>query len=412
MGQPNSKSNQTSTSTKNSHAIKTKPCTDLIMARANNRLRLHAINMNFLLDVGVAPPLTVLIFEYANFYNMLRYDLLVSSALATSLGLFKLNPDQQYLAECKQAEAIARNHVWTADPLDVLEAEVKKNLTLVLLPIEITMKLDGVDLTFVGSPLQLAIMFLDQSRHAAKYCTLQWTDQGQAEMLMELIKKHMHHRIFEAEEQARDAAPFDPEEASRKAERSTILNAALEQIKANNFDAAAKIIRDYIISTKPEKITDNRFFSGVLRMILEAFDLLTLRAKDLKGGLYGKQADQYCFLIGIVQRFLPFKLRKELETGIYYGKNIDRTLDVRDAFYYVKNNGELGRSFYFCATGRAACAPLGGSWVGSLENDVAAFKTVISNYISAAELWAIEHSTGERHHDFVERNRKQKQGHA
>src|SRR5579872_1517536 len=166
MDQPNSTSKkQTSKSTDKSRVIETKPYIDLIK---DDRLHLHAVNLNFLLGVGVVPPLIVLIYEYADYYdNLFRYDLLVFSDLATSFGLFKLNPDQHYLPENKQAEIIAREHIWTAGPLHKLVAKVKNNPTLILLPIEITMKLDGEKFAFVGSLLQLAIMFLDQKIQAA-----------------------------------------------------------------------------------------------------------------------------------------------------------------------------------------------------------------------------------------------------
>ncbi|HSW71698.1 MAG TPA: hypothetical protein VLH77_06995 [Gammaproteobacteria bacterium] len=366
----------------------TKSNADLVVTHVTDRLNWHSVNTNFLISVGVIPPLAVIIFEYANFYDLLRYDL-IDFAAPVSLGLFR--PDQSYITECKQSEAIARDHILTAGPLDGLEKEARKNPNALLRPIRTTMTLDGIDFTFEGSPLQLAIMLLDQTVQSAEDSTgPKTTDEGQAEKLMDLIQELMPERMREAQEQARSAAPEEDEKAS-EAKESKILKDAFDKIKANDPDAASKIIRDHIINTKPAVITDNQYFLNLLKLIPTAFNLLLSRACELKGGLYGDQADQYCFkIIGTIDRVFPFKLRKILRTGLYsllyQGGHIDRTADVRDALYLSGVGWELAVNLFFTGASGAAGWPAWELAGGNVKWSAVVFKTFVSNYISAAEL--------------------------
>jgi len=239
---------------------------DLVVARVTSRLEQYAVNINFLQNIiGMPHVLTLLIAEYVSFYDQdivnrgLIY-FLGQPSLLPSLGLFKINTNS--VPEYVQAEVLAYDHVLTAGPLDKLEKEVRKNPNAVLQPIITTMTLDGVVFTFDASPLQLAIMNLDQTIHSAEDSEQKSADVGQAERLMDLIEKLIPGRMSEAQEQARSAAPVEDEKTSKakEEERSNVLKAAFNQIKVNNFDTAGKIIMAYIINTKPAVITDNRYF--------------------------------------------------------------------------------------------------------------------------------------------------------
>ena len=313
----------------------TKNNTDLAVIRDRHQQR--ADSVNFLINWPDMPfQLTQLIFGYVSFHiqDIVDSGLIYFSRTPNYPGFFSVNSDRALL-KYAQAETIARNHILTAGPLNELIEEAKKNPSVLLQPISINLTLAGINFTLKGSPLQLAIILLDQRIMSADPY-VRMIDQGQAEALMDLIKDLIPDRLAEAHEQVRFAASFDPEEPNEKAKRLAVLNAAFDLIKENKFDEARQIIMDYI-NTKPEVITDNRFLAGLLQMVPEALGLLANRADELKEGLDGEQADQYCFWIGMIQRFFTFKLRKAMETGVYYllyeGTNIDRAVDVRDAAF-------------------------------------------------------------------------------
>jgi len=367
----------------------TKDNHDLIVASVASRLQQYAVNINFLQNIiGMPHVLTLLIFQYVSFYdqNIVNRGLIYVPGqrnLLPSLGIFKMN--ESSVAEYVPAEVIAYDHVLPAGPLAGLEKEVRKNPDAVLQLTRTTMTLDGVIFTFDLSPLQLAMALLDQTIQAVEDSTVPMTDQGQAEKLMDLIAKLMPERMSEAREQARSAAPIEDEKTSKakEEERSNVLNAAFNQIKINNFDIAGKIIMAYIINTKPAVITDNRYFLNLLKLIPMAFNLLLTRAKELKNGLYGDQADQFCFrIIGTIERVLPPKLRKVLGTGLYYllyqGRNIDRTMDVLDTSYLTGDGWELSFNRYFDDTAGRECG--GRAWLSQRE-----FSKLLSAITSAQQ---------------------------
>lgn len=355
----NKKNNKAVTEHKREARDKTNPdetenSNDLVVARVASRLQQYAVNINFLQNIiGMPHVLTLLIFQYVSCYDqdIVTRGLLYSpgiTGLPSSRGLFSVNENS--VPGYAQAEAIAYDHVLPAGPLAGLEKEVRKNPNTALQLTRTTMTLDGVVFTFDASPFQLAIMLLDETIQAAEDSTVPMTDQGQAEKLMDLIKELMPDRISEAREQARSAAPVEDEKTSqaKEKERSNVLNAAFNQIKVNNFDIAGKIIMAYIINTKPAVITDNRYFLNLVKLIPMAFNLLLTRARELKEGMYGVQADQYCFrIIGTVERVLPPKLRKILSQGLYYilygGRHVPRAMDVRDALFF--SGARAGVSF-------------------------------------------------------------------
>lgn len=222
----------------------TKKNYDLVVARVTSRLEQHAVNINFLQNIiGMPHVLTLLIAEYFSFYDqgIVNRGLIYSPgqpqpSLLPSMGLFKVNEDSipGYVQAEMRAEVIARDHVLTAGPLDKLEQEVSKNPSAVLQVIRTTMTLDGVVFTFDASPLQLAMINLDQTIHSAEDSTgPKSADVGQAERLMDLIETLMPERMSEAREQARSAAPVEDEKTSRakEEERSNVLKAALIRSK-------------------------------------------------------------------------------------------------------------------------------------------------------------------------------------
>src|SRR6185312_3935401 len=198
----------------------TKSNYDLVVVRVTSRLQQHAANINYLQNIIKMPHvLTRLIFEYISFYDqgIVNRGLIYfsgQSSLLPSHGLFKINTDS--VPEYVQADIIAHGHVLTAGPLDKLEQEVRINPNAVLQVTRTTMTLDGVVFTFDASPLELAMINLDQTIHSAEDSTeAKSADVGQAERLMDLIQELMPKRMPEAREQARSAAPVEDEKTSK-----------------------------------------------------------------------------------------------------------------------------------------------------------------------------------------------------
>lgn len=359
----------------------------------------HIANLDILLRAEINPSLIVLIFEYGE--NPVNIDVvrnaLIDVEVPDYFGIFK--PDQDYIAK-RKAEALAHYRIWTACPLDTLVVEATKNPNALLRSIIITNKLDGIEFTFEGSPLQLAIMLLDQTIQSA---------EGQAERIMALIQELTPEKMLEAQKQARLAARVVDESKFKdeEAKRLEVLNNAFNQIKANKFDAAGKIIRDHIIGTKPAVIKDNQYFLNLLRLIHMAIIVIIDRADELVSGLRGKQADEYCFkIIGEIERVLPYKLRKILITGLfsilYEGKPIERGLLVNDFCYLRDLDGNVwelaSNRFYDEISGRMRVAP-----GKSLVPCHLAFEALIINIIRAAE--SMQRSNTQENDTVIQPNR-------
>lgn len=364
----------------------------LVMAEVNARCNL--VNIDCLKPLSL--DLIAIILSYTYPYNIVCYDFITFTGSA-NLGMFK--PSEEFITECQQAKKIALNHILTAGPLDALEEEAKQNPNALLRPIRLTMTLDGIDFIFEGSPLQLAIMLLDQTVTQAKNSTVLMTDEGQAERLMRVIEdcECMRGRIPEAQEQARAAAPFDDKETSKAEEEkeSEVFKNAFTAIKANNLEAARNIIWNYIISIKPVVITDRQYFLKLFRLIPRALNFLVAQyeksKKEKKDEWNWSQAAQFCIkAIGTIERLLPHKLRKVLISGLYEmlyrGRNINRSLDVSDASYLSVGALELAVNCFLddAGHGRRVCwqvfSPPWVAWA------VHVFSAYISNYISAAEV--------------------------
>lgn len=331
----------------------------------------HIEYMQFLKDkINMPLPLLMLVLEYAYLYDIIFFDLVVCPTTNVSSFSFFNCRDKRYSAEYKEAERIAREHVWTAGPLDQLTNEVKKNPNVLLPEIRITMTVSGINFTFEGNLQQLAIIFLDQTI-ISENPAIPITDEGQAERLMSLTQKLLSDKVSLALalEKARLAAPLEDEKVKedKKAERLKVLNAAFDAIKQNNPAAARQIIMNHIINTKPTVITDNRYFLDLLQLVPEACNVLEKRGdKELEGGLSGDQAGQYCFAtVGMINRVFLNKLRKVLSMGPYYvlyqGRNLDRGSDVSDSVFIgaAGSNSELGFSFFFGSAG-PLCSSLEG----------------------------------------------------
>jgi len=157
----------------------------------------------------------------------------------------------------RQTVAIARDHVLTAGPLDALAAEVEKNRNVLLPTVNITIQIDGQSLRLSGTLEQLAIIVLDRTIKTDR----DFEDKGCAETLRELRAELLPDTIPQALKQASFATSFEDKttEEKRRSAELAILNQAFNLIKANK-PGAHEIVRNYIKSTQPSVITDNKYF--------------------------------------------------------------------------------------------------------------------------------------------------------
>lgn len=230
----------------------------------------------------------------------------------SNFGFF--NRQENFIGEYKQAVIIARDYIWTAGPLDKLETEIRKNPNVLLPQIRITMQLSEIDFTFEGTLLQLAKIFLDETI-TSEDPNISMTDVGQVKMIMDLTHELLPSSTPLALKKARLATP-NADEKAKQIERLKILREFFDEIKKNNFETARQIIKNYLIKIKPAVITNNRFFLDLLKLLAEGFNVLIKNYEELKGGYGGYQADQYCFIMGMIERVLPHKLRKILRMGL------------------------------------------------------------------------------------------------
>lgn len=200
----------------------------------------------------------------------------------------------------KQALTIVR----TAGPLDMLETIIK-NKPQVLLE---KFKVDGME----GTLLQLAIIGLDLTIGG---------DEGMTERLMMLHEKLLPDTQPEALKQARFASPLEDKEMKieRESKNLEALNHVFDAIKQADEKTAEAIeaFKEFVSSSKPEVMTDNRYNLNLLHLLYAAFNLLAERHEELKGKSYGAKTRRFCFeIIGAIQKALPNRTRQILMNGV------------------------------------------------------------------------------------------------
>ncbi len=304
--------------------------------------------------------------------GFLAYDVQISPA-TSSHTIFHNSEVKIY----QDAVAIARDDVLPAGPLDALEAKVRANRRVLLPRIRITQQISGVDHTFEGTLEQLAIINLDNTIKS---------NEGMAERLRTLRAELLPETMPLALVQARLASPIkDEKEAKiRQDAQKKVLNDVFERIKEDDSNNARTIMGNYIASTMPTVITNNRYFLNLLQFIPMAFKLLdrvhpnhkSSKIPSTKDGnlkneqLYGYQEDQYCFVtIGVIDAALSFASRRALtnkldsdnSSGLYgllcEDKKLNRSTDVSDKVF-AENGGiprstqELGVDYFYNNTGQ------------------------------------------------------------
>lgn len=249
----------------------------------------------------------------------------------------------------QQAFAIARDHVLTAGPLDTLEAKVIKNPKVLLPQIKITIQLDGDDYTFQGTLEQIAMQNLDHT-YTSEDPNVPVTDEGMAERLRDLRKRLLPDTLPLALNQAQLALSHVDEDEKAREAKNAVLNAAFDAIKKNNPTEARNIIKNYVKNTKPAVITNNSYFLNLLQFYVNGLEVMLNKTNELKDSLYGPGLviDKYFFVLGMILRPFPKKLRRIFIRGVhnllYRGKHINREVDVSDpAFIGLPGaNSELG----------------------------------------------------------------------
>ena len=213
----------------------------------------------------------------------------------------------------------------------------------------------------------------------------------------------------EALEQARLAAPLEaPEDkATRESLNLTALKQVFNAIKQNDKKTASAIeaFKEFVKSTKPAVMNDNRYYLNLIHLLYEAFSILTKRGEALPrvgrephGEWYGKLAERFCFeIIGGLERELPPRIRQILRTGLYYVLNkerkVRRALDIDGtAFLGTAAGSLLGVDSYYDDFGglRRASGKSCMLAVGSLS------KLIMSNYSSIQNLLYCEHGLTHR----------------
>lgn len=217
----------------------------------------------------------------------------------------------------QQTIAVALNFVLPACPLDELEAEIRKNPN-VLLP---TIEIDGMK----GTLLELAIMRLDQTIKMKE-----GVDEGMAERLMRLQTEFFPESKQEVLLRAQNASrPADEKEKkSRDTANLSALTTAVDAIKANKpREDVIKNFKEYLKSTKPAVMTDNKYNLNLLQLIPDAIEMLGNRIKDLDGWCSDK-AFRFCLeVIATIEDELPDRQKQILMSGVYQLLNENKKAD-------------------------------------------------------------------------------------
>lgn len=268
--------------------------------------------------------------------QFLAYDVQISLATSTH-AIFHNDEIKTY----QDAVAIARDHVLTAGPLDALETKVRANPSVLLPRVRITQQISGITHTFEGTLEQLAIINLDNTIKSED--PIYKDNEGMAERLRILRAELLPKTMSLALVQAQLASPIEDEKEAkiRQDAQEKVLNDVFEKIKQGDSNSARTIMRNYITSTMPEVITNNRYFLNLLQVIPMAYNLY-LKDKQLDGD----PADQYCFAtIGVIDAALSFasrrvftnKLDSDNSSGLYgllyEGKKLNRSANVSDKVF-------------------------------------------------------------------------------
>ena len=252
--------------------------------------------------------------------------------------------------------------------------------------------------------ITFAVIGLDQTTRDEKGTEL---DKGMAEGLLELHAELFPKDQPKALEQAKRAAPLEDEKAKKAREEANLaavdqLFTAFVQNDKDALPAAIETFKEFVKSSKPKVITDNRYYLNLMHLVFAAFDVLARRGGQLPriegetyGQWYGKLADRFCFeIIGAaIESDMPHRVKQILRSGVYYllsgDKKAVRHLDISGALF--RGDGTdylLGVNSYFDDS-EAAGAVGHGRWaVGRAK---AFSKLITSNYISIQNLLYRDH---------------------
>ncbi|MHB1946698.1 MAG: hypothetical protein ACYCQI_01115 [Gammaproteobacteria bacterium] len=222
---------------------------------------------------------------------------------------------QSYCDEVYQkAIAIAINYVCTGAPLDLLEAEIRKD-PRVLLPI---LEIDGMK----GTLEQLAIIGLDYTLN--KFSGAQ--EEGLFERLKNLRKELLLGTIPEALQQYQQASPLADKKEKNLIEN--IANTVFDMIKAKK---SLKEVDEYLGKNlvKPKVITDNRYNLFLLKLLKKVIKVFQIRLVEITDWSdrndSNRGAISMCIsAIGIIQIPTPLRVRQLFRGGLYYLLNDNR----------------------------------------------------------------------------------------
>lgn len=246
--------------------------------------------------------------------------------------------------------------VYHAGPLDLIEAYIRHDPKLLLK----IFKKDGIE----GTLLTFALVGLDQDLIIKN----DKPKEGAAGRLLRLYQELLPSSFVQAKKAAMLAAPIEKPQELEKIKSIYLLELTkvFEAIKNDdaNTATAVKQFQEFVIHTRPARITDNRYHLNLLRLAYEAFNLLALRGYELALGGPGKSYQQFnSEVIGWIQRHHSSRLRQLLKNSLYCflwssyiledGVRPERPL-INDLLFLKEDpNWEIGQNTYYDDTGMA-----------------------------------------------------------